>query len=435
MFRNNLLTLLAFLLWSPAIFAQLEWTMISTPNDETLNDVTFVNEQVAYAVGMNGTILKSSDGGETFVLQNTREGFNLNAVFAIDDQNVWVVGENSLIYRTTDGGTTWTWENTEFPSTLIDVYFMDENKGFLVYDDLDDDDRLKIVTTEDGGMTWDAVNLPQDIDLPTGTVEVTSYQHRTEINFPTPEVGYLCFTQGLLKSEDGGQNWNFQVVESQEDYGLTGSFPVALDFIDAENGIVVSPFQSAIGYTLDGASRLTMTDETHEFGGYDVKYLSADDAYVVGDLDYAIYHLTNNGASVATQFFVSNPEPAIDSTRRFYGVDFWSPELGIAIGGNGRIARFAMTVSSSNKEVNDLPIDIYPNPVQGQLNIRLPQELDASIEHIRFINHLGQPVQVESSLNGSIWQFHTSQLATGMYYLAIQTTEGQTLNRKIIVQN
>lgn len=433
MFKNMFFTLFAIVILSSTAFAQLQWKMMDSPTNETLTDVTIVNESIVYAVGENGIIIKSTDAGETFEIQNTREGFNLNAVFAIDEQNVWIVGENSLIYRTTDGGATWTWTTTEFLSTLIDVYFIDENKGFLVYDDLDDEDRLKVVFTEDSGLTWNSANLPQNIDLPTGTVEVTSYQHRTQINFPTPEVAYLCFTQGLLKSVDGGLNWSFQVVESQQNYGLTGSFPVAMDFIDADNGIVVSPFRAAIGYTTDGASLLTMTDETHQFGGYDVEYLSADNAYVVGDSDYAIYHLTDNGSSVATQFFVNNPEPVIDTTRCFYGVEFLNPELGVAVGGNGRIARFAMT-ASSNQEVLDLPIDIYPNPVQAELTITIPQDLDAEIKSMRLMNHLGQTVWVQSSFSEITSRIQTSDFAKGIYYLNIQTTEGKQLSRKIIVQ-
>lgn len=430
MLRNKVLTLLTLFLLSTPTFAQLQWTMIDSPTTETLHDVVMVDEQVAYVVGDNGTIMKSTDAGQTFDIQNTWEGFNLNAVFAIDEQRVWAVGENSLIYTTSDGGDTWEAQLLDFPATFVDVYFIDENKGFLVYDDLDDDDRLKVLLTEDGGANWNTSNLPLDIDLPTGTVEVTSYQHQAEIDFPTPEVGYLCFTHGLLKSVDGGLNWSFQAVESQESYGLTGSFPVAIDFLDENNGIVVAPFQTAIGYTTDGATSINMTNESQVSGGYDIDYLSADDAYVVGGLDYAIHHLSDNGANLTTQFSVENPTTVIDTTRRFYGVDFWSPNLGVAVGGNGQIAQFAMVISST-EDIDAAAIQIYPNPVSSQLYLELPATIEDNIKSMRLVNHLGQEVWRTASISSSFRIIDMSHLVKGMYYLNIQTTDGKMLNRKV----
>lgn len=427
--KFGLLTCLGLLLilGSP-LFAQFEWAGTQTPVAENLNDVVMASENVIYAVGNNGVILKSSDAGLTYDVQNTWEGFHLNAIHAIDEQRVWIVGENSLIYTTLDGGTTWNFQLLDFPATFTDVYFIDENKGFLVYDDLDDNDRLRILFTTDGGLNWNHANLPLQVDIPTGMEDVTSYRYRTAIDFPTPNVGYLCFTNGILKTTDGGLNWSFQIIEAQEGYEFTGSFPVALDFIDETNGIVVSPFQKAIGYTQDGCNSLRMSDHTYQYGGYDVNYLSSNNAYVVGDVDFTIYHLTNGGQNVATSFSIFGSEP--DSTRRFFAVDFWNEELGIAVGGHGKIARFSEVVNGVTT-VENAPIEVYPNPVRELLQIQMPENWRADVQTISLFNSVGQEILQERRID-NLTEINTQKLAKGVYWLHIQLNDGRVVNRKVV---
>ena len=60
-----------------------------------------------------GTILRSTDSGNTWTRQGAGQIANVNVggVFAVDPYTAWVVGDSdggyATIYHTTDGGSTW----------------------------------------------------------------------------------------------------------------------------------------------------------------------------------------------------------------------------------------------------------------------------------------------------------------------------------------
>ena len=75
-----------------------------------------------------------------------------------DAKNGWAVGSQGLILHTADGGKTWTKREIEMErsSDLWNIYFRDTNHGFIT------GTRGAIFMTKDGGKTWarkDAKNL------------------------------------------------------------------------------------------------------------------------------------------------------------------------------------------------------------------------------------------------------------------------------------
>jgi photosystem II stability/assembly factor-like uncharacterized protein len=69
-----------------------------------LNSVCFVNTETGYAVGVNGAILKSTNGGINW--KELKSGANriLFSVNFINPETGWVVGMNGIILKTTSGG-------------------------------------------------------------------------------------------------------------------------------------------------------------------------------------------------------------------------------------------------------------------------------------------------------------------------------------------
>lgn len=60
-----------------------------------------------WAVGPQGTMLRTSDDGETWEDRSLGKDITLNGVTFIDDQEGWVVGEFGTMLHTLDGGDTW----------------------------------------------------------------------------------------------------------------------------------------------------------------------------------------------------------------------------------------------------------------------------------------------------------------------------------------
>ncbi len=91
------------------------WKQVLTPADATLVRVRFLDDQLGWAVGYDGTILATADGGKSWELAqfDAAWGKPYFDILFLDASNGLVVGGNGMLKRTTDGGKTW--EATESP--------------------------------------------------------------------------------------------------------------------------------------------------------------------------------------------------------------------------------------------------------------------------------------------------------------------------------
>src|SRR6266404_7777841 len=74
---------------------------------EFLYGVSFTDANNGTAVGEDGTILRTTNGGLRWVHQRSGTTKFLWGVSFSDTNNGIAVGEGGIILRTTDGGTTW----------------------------------------------------------------------------------------------------------------------------------------------------------------------------------------------------------------------------------------------------------------------------------------------------------------------------------------
>jgi photosystem II stability/assembly factor-like uncharacterized protein len=86
------------------------WHKGKVPTNRILYSVSMADHSVGWAVGQLGTILRTEDGGKTWALQpnlKVDEGSHLFGVQAIDDKTAIAVGEFGARIVTRDGGATW----------------------------------------------------------------------------------------------------------------------------------------------------------------------------------------------------------------------------------------------------------------------------------------------------------------------------------------
>lgn len=82
-------------------FAQSGWFWQNPlPCGNNLNDVCFIDPNTGIAVGDFGTILRTSDGGNNWILQASGTTRNLNAVSFADDSNGAIVTAPSDFWET-----------------------------------------------------------------------------------------------------------------------------------------------------------------------------------------------------------------------------------------------------------------------------------------------------------------------------------------------
>ncbi len=100
----------------------VSWRPARSPVDVTLTAVRFANERTGWAVGHEGVILKTMDGGETWILvhghpdapapaSHDRSFFSERAplfdLLVLDELRVWTVGAYGVALRSKDAGDTW----------------------------------------------------------------------------------------------------------------------------------------------------------------------------------------------------------------------------------------------------------------------------------------------------------------------------------------
>ena len=108
-----------------------------------------------WAVGDHGTILKTSNGGNKWISQNSGTKNQLNSVCFTDSNTGWVVSDSGTILKTTDGGDNWISQNCSTGEWLQSVYFRDSNTGWVVGDNT-------ILKTTDSGNNWKNQNSGMD---------------------------------------------------------------------------------------------------------------------------------------------------------------------------------------------------------------------------------------------------------------------------------
>lgn len=137
----------------------------------TVLDVDYFDDNNVIAVGSDGGIAKSTDGGRNwtygiFTFTNPA-GFLLkttfNDVHYVSANVAYAVGNSGCMAKTTDGGATWSFVTTPLFANqriIYACYFLNDNKGYIGGQFNTADSLPKLYTTSNGGATWDSIPAP-----------------------------------------------------------------------------------------------------------------------------------------------------------------------------------------------------------------------------------------------------------------------------------
>ncbi len=258
----------------------LNWDEQSTPL--LLNDVDFANENEGWAVGKNGTIRHTINGGETWASQSGPVSSDLNSLCFIDENYGWAVGDYGEIINTTNGGSTWSGQTNPASGNLWGVSFVDENHGWAA------GDFATILCTTDGGQSW----LEQDANA--------SQSFRfTSVQFINKNNGWISAIYGrIFRTTDGGENW--QEIETADMETL-----MSVHFIDQNNGWAAGEYGTIVRssdggltweYQSSGVAANTLTS---------VFFLDNAKGWVTGEGGTIIY-TEDGGGEVSFNIFIKH---------------------------------------------------------------------------------------------------------------------------------
>ena len=151
------------------------WSVVDT--GAPVVALTFVDALHGWAVGFDGAIVASTDGGATWQPQTSGTNALLQDVSFVDASHGWAagvvgsgLGAKAILLVTSDGGTTWTTGYAgPTASDFFGIDFVDQQHGWAVSSQFEG--RFDTVeATDDGGATWRVQAAGRH--LPTGVAMV-----------------------------------------------------------------------------------------------------------------------------------------------------------------------------------------------------------------------------------------------------------------------
>jgi len=211
------------------LFGQGDWSQKGLLIDEYVFQFLSTKANTLFIAG--DKLWKSTDGGITWTEKQDLAG--AQNIFFLNENVGWIAQASGSLLKTTDAGESWNVVPVITTATLVSVHFINENVGYVVRP------STKICKTTDGGQTWN-----YEIIDPTGSVQFQKITFCPEsnswfltgsngklfrktgeaawelVNLPTTvELNFISFKGGkgyiaskeaalLLKSTDGGMTWS-----------------------------------------------------------------------------------------------------------------------------------------------------------------------------------------------------------------------------------
>ncbi len=155
----RLLALLVAFLTPVAAWAQ--WELQPTATSATLQSVSAVSDEIAWAAGDASTVLRTSNGGAAWTiceLPKTAKKLNFRSIEAISERQALVVstgkGDLSRVYSTVDGCQTWklVFTNPDATGAFRALHHITEKQVYLLGEPVDG--KFAMYYSRDNGENW-----------------------------------------------------------------------------------------------------------------------------------------------------------------------------------------------------------------------------------------------------------------------------------------
>lgn len=405
------------LLWTLLMFQYASsgqlWDAMNSGTTSNLWDIYFLSNTTGYACGVNGTLLKTIDGGTTWTSKNitTTKTFNFLQFVNV---NVGYMGgyldAGGCFFKTTDGGNTWNEINLNSPGSHCGGPWIFSADTFLMAFGDNNFANSQIKMTVNGGTTWTTVY--------TGGTGWISFMY-----FPDRNNGYATVSNSkVLKTTNGGLSWTLiSNIGGTSNLWMSGVY-----FFNKDSGFVGGgnyPSGGSIFKTSDGgtswqtvssvysSSRMLFTDK---WNGYNIEGNKKD-----------IIVSTDGGNSWSVETTL-----AADT---LHGIHFSLGGIGYAVGNHGIILRYGTPSGVSDKSGQaDDHVSISPNPCTNTLNIEMNLQGNIRPEFVLF-NMLGR-VLIKVEVGQEKQMIDAGLLPDGIYFYQVHSTSGIIKSGKLIVE-
>jgi len=323
------LSFTTFPIMSPKLHAQQDyWVHLDRPTSRDLKKLSFLDNLTGWAAGDSGTILKTIDGGESWITQTSPLMDDIVDVMMVDTSFGWALAQyyphdtvsayGTTLLRTTNGGANWFVQSVFVDDFMHAIEFTDSAHGLL------GGNLGKLFWTEDGGVSW----TPADIDSAMyarwaiyrivyynsqyamasgGQYDITGLVWRTTdggrfwthdrvagepvfaIHFADSANvicvgGDLDYGAGMVNTSDGGESWEYTYL------GIWGQAS-AVVFRTPSEGWSPLAFASTYMYTLDSGATWTSVFTPESVAVYDAVFTDSITGYMVGNFGVVLKYV------------------------------------------------------------------------------------------------------------------------------------------------
>lgn len=369
----------------------ITFTNLNTYKRENLSDIHMHTSGVGVAAGGFSTVIKTTDGGDTWTLipwDNSSNDY-LNAVLVVNEEWYLVAGSNTL----------YVFENDEIISTVergIEVMHHNEAEGYIIGLQSSNSDYA-IVKSTDNGLSWESKAF------------VPGYNYSIH-QAPGGKIYVPGLEGNIYTSIDGGETWE---IESFGD-----DLPIRrMDFLDENVGIASTGLKLYL--TTDGGVSADLL-----VSGYDIRnlnFLSTDHILYTtsNEAQTNIYESTDGG-----QIFAVTKEFCSETNKSFTDVNgvIWLAQNG------GHINKYKPETSTSTVETSMNTLSIFPNPVRSGQPLNL--DLNLKLRQVHLITMDGRKLNIELNSDHSL---STSGLVSGIYTVEVELSDQSTIYARFII--
>ena len=386
-----------------------DWQSQTSGVTDNLFSVYFVSETNGWAVGSNGRILSTSNGGALWAQQVSNTTQTLFSVVFPAALTGYAIGGSNTVVKTINGGASWSAGTISGMLTLTGVDFADVNTGYACGGD------GRVAETTNGGATWTVLNAAA-MDL--NVIKV--------IDANTVSIGSLSGT--VFRTTNGGTSWTTQTSSST-------NFISAITFSDVNNGYFTTLGLSEDVYKTSngGSSWQQVTSPGNTSGLTDLSLVSSSIVYGAGPTG-TIRRTTNSGMNWETQTGAD--------TADLKGIFMVNASVGYAVGYNGRIFKTVNGGIGIQQISTEIPKSFYlsqnyPNPFNPATKIRfaLPR---GSFTRIVVYDALGRETEtlVNEQLGAGTYEVNwdAADMPSGVYFYRLSANDFFETKKLILIK-
>lgn len=398
--------------------AQGSWEEAESPTTVTLRSVCFVDSLYGWIAGDSGTIIRTTDGGQSWSFQETGFDHQVMSIFFLDSNRGWASAFNfteipygTLLLNTVDGGENWNIQPYPQENIFMNcILFLDSLNGWM------GGSPHALVRTNDGGQTWQQAAMD---------TTVLAFFPVLRIQFYNEQYGYACggmfdIAGVIWWTHNGGEMWYpidvaYAPADEVRQLHLFDSLNLMASGGDPDFGYGVAMMRSSDGGVTWYYEELGMPGNA-----YDLDFRTDYEAWApLGPRRKFIYSLDTG--------LTWTDIPTLHDAS-IYEVTFPDSLHGWAIGANGAILKYKPPFTDGigeqrmNPGDDDIRLRIFPNPFRERTTVEFELEGPAGNDVTLYVTDvLGRALWSRSERNlppglNSL-ELDLSGLPDGVHYL------------------